>query len=48
MKRTLILTGFLAAVLLFSNCSTPKESDNDFIDENIQSAIVQEKRQVDD
>lgn len=48
MKRTLILTVFLAAVLLFSNCSTLKKSDTDFIEENIQSAIVQEKLQVAD
>ena len=46
MKRTLFLFGFLAAVLLFSNCSTSKAPDTDFIDANIQSAIVQEKLQV--
>ena len=46
MKRTLFLTWLLAAVLLFSNCSTSKEPNTDFIDANIQSAIVQEKLQV--
>ena len=46
MKHTLFLTGFLAAVLVFSNCSSPKETNTDFIDVNIQSAIVQEKLQV--
>jgi len=46
MKRTLSLTGLLAAVLLLSNCSTSNEPKTDFIDANIQSAVVQEKLQV--
>jgi len=46
MKRTLFPTWLLAAVLLFSNCSTSKEPNTDFIDANIQSAIVQQKLQV--